>query len=130
MCQICFHFVALGCSSPCLCTVRISFFCPSYELKHIDLGVQHGSVWNLVPSTLLLSLRETIDCWCWCVRSSLKSSVLPFNPTRSDSRTKALQKNTLKRNQNMYLYHFFDCHPAYIKRTKLISTIHVTHVRN
>ena len=57
--------------------------------------------------------------WCWCVRSSLKSSVLPFNPTHSDSRTKALQKNTLKRNQNMYLYHFFDCHSAHIKRTRL-----------
>ena len=40
-----------------LCTVHISFFCPPYELKHIDLGVQHGSVWNLVPSTLSLSLR-------------------------------------------------------------------------
>ena len=40
----CFHFVALGCFSPCLCTVQISFSCPPYELKHIDLGVQHGSV--------------------------------------------------------------------------------------
>ena len=44
-------------------------------------------------------------------------------------KNKSITKNTLQRNKNMYLYHFFDCHPAHIKRTKLISMIHVTYVR-
>ena len=40
----CFHFVAGGCSSPTLCTVHIFFFCPPYELKHVDPEGQDGLV--------------------------------------------------------------------------------------
>ena len=63
-----------------------------------------------------LSLQYTIDRWC--ARSSLKSSVLRFDQTRSDSRTKALQTNTSKRNQNMYLCHFFDGYPEQNKKNE------------
>ena len=91
-----------------LCTVHISFFCPPYELKHIDLGVQHGSVKEscsiyafafiaINHRSLVCEVKFEIKCF------ALRSNAFQF-------KNKSLT-NTLKRNQNMYLYHFFDCYP-------------------